>query len=231
MSTSPSPRATSLANPPIKTVLCLAAMASPSFAHATDDDIEFWFNPTVSVALDEDTTVKLETAQRFRRESQGRPDTYFFRLWAKQRVAKGLTLGGARERRIIDGRRDEIRSMQQAEGRYGVARMRLRLEQRFAQGSGGRMGLRVRARIGADIPLNGQETWFFSPDIESFITLRNSSPGGDIGKSEMRTQIAVAHKVSENLKIKAGYLMQYDLEQRDVDTVGHAPIVGIHFKF
>ena len=231
MSTSPSPRATSLANPPIKTVLCLAAMASPSFAHATDDDIEFWFNPTVSVALDEDTTVKLETAQRFRRESQGRPDTYFFRLWAKQRVAKGLTLGGALERRINDGRRDEIRSMQQAEGRYGVARMRLRLEQRFAQGSGGRMGLRVRARGGMAIPLDDTGQWTLNPDVETFITLRNSRRGGDIGKTEFRAQMMVGYRASDDLTIKAGYLLQYDLEQRVPDTMGHAPIVGVHFTF
>ncbi|MDJ0978809.1 MAG: DUF2490 domain-containing protein [Erythrobacter sp.] len=204
---------------------------TPCAAHATDDDIEFWFNPTIAVALDEDTSVKLETAQRLRRESEGRPDTYFFRLWAKQKVSSGLTLAGAVERRINDGRRDEVRTMQQATGRYSVARMRLRLEQRFAENSGGRMGLRVRARIGADIPLDGRKTWFFSPDIESFVTLRNSNPGGDIGKSEMRTQIAVAHKVSENLKLKAGYLMQYDLEQREVETVGHAPILGLHSTF
>ena len=50
----------------------------PVAAHATDDDLEFWFNPTISAALDKNTSVKLETAQRLRRESEGRPDTYFF---------------------------------------------------------------------------------------------------------------------------------------------------------
>jgi hypothetical protein len=121
--------------------------------------------------------------------------------------------------------------MQQVSGRYGFSRMRLRLEQRFAQNAAGRMGLRLRGRIGADIPLESSKTWFFSPDIESFVTLRNSSPGGDIGQSEMRVQLALTHKASETLTVKAGYLMQTNLEQREVDTVGHAPIVGLHFAF
>jgi len=211
--------------------IALPLAALPSAAHATDDDLEFWFNPTITVALDEDTAIKLETAQRLRRESQNRPDTYFFRLWAKQKVSKGIVVAGAAERRINDGRRDEVRTMQQVSGRYGVARMRLRLEQRFAENAGGRMGLRVRGRIGADIPINNDKTLFFSPDIESFVTLRNSNPGGDIGKSEMRTQIALTYEVSDHLRVKAGYLMQYDLEQREVDTVGHAPILGLAFRF
>ncbi|MEO1044040.1 MAG: DUF2490 domain-containing protein [Pseudomonadota bacterium] len=206
-------------------------MALPCAAHATDDDLEFWFNPTVAVALDEDTSVKLETAQRLRRESQGRPDTYFFRLWMKQRVSEELVLAGAVERRINDGRRDEIRTMQQVYGEYGIVGLRLRLEQRFAEGAGGRMGLRFRARAGVAIPLDESGSWTLNPDIESFVTFRNSSPGGDIGKTELRTQIAVVHRASDNLTLKLGYLMQYDLEQREVDTVGHAPIVGIHMSF
>ncbi|MEM1133775.1 MAG: DUF2490 domain-containing protein [Pseudomonadota bacterium] len=206
-------------------------MALPSAAYATDDDLEFWFNPTVAVALDEDTSVKLETAQRLRRESQGRPDTYFFRLWLRQQVEDDLEISGAIERRINDGRRDEIRSMQQAISHIGIVNVRLRLEQRFAEGAGGRMGLRLRSRVGVAIPLDEQGAWTLKPDIESFITFRNSNPGGDIGKTELRTQIAVAYQASDNLALKLGYLMQYDLEQREVDTVGHAPIVGIHFSF
>jgi len=213
----------------VSAFLGAAAASTPAFAG--DDDIEFWFNPTVSVALDEDTSVKLETAQRLRRASQGRPDTFFFRLWARQQVSPGIELAAAAERRINTGRRDEVRTMQQVSGRYGVSVMRLRLEQRFAENSGGRMGLRVRARIGADIPLDRARSWFFQPDIESFVTLRDSSPGGDIGMSEMRTQIALGYRASDHLRLKAGYLMQYDLEQREVDTVGHAPIIGVHFSF
>jgi hypothetical protein len=209
----------------------LAAFGLSTPAHATDDDIEFWFNPTIAFALDEDTSVKLETAQRLRRESQGRPDTFFYRLWARQQVSENIELAGAVEHRTNTGRRDETRTMQQVSARYGVSVMRLRLEQRFAEDAGGRMGLRVRARIGADIPLDRDKRLFFQPDIESFVTLRNSNPGGDIGMSEMRTQVALGYRASDHLKVKLGYLMQYDLEQREVDTVGHAPIIGLHFTF
>lgn len=219
---------------PSRAGLCACAtllLAHPSAAFATDDDIEFWFNPTVEVALDEDTSVKLETAQRLRRESQGRPDTFFFRLWAKQRVSENITLSGAIERRINTGRRDEVRAMQQVYGQAGIFNLRVRLEERFAQGAGGRMGLRVRARAGMAIPLESTGQWTLNPDVETFITLRNSNQGGDIGKTELRTQLKIGYRASERLTIKAGYLMQYDLERRDPDTVGHVPIVGLHFRF
>lgn len=206
-------------------------LSFPSAAFATDDDIEFWFNPTVAVALDEDTSFKLETAQRLRRESQGRPDTFFFRLWAKQRVSDGVVLSGAVERRINRGRRDEVRVMQQAYGEAGIFNLRVRLEERFAQGANGRMGLRVRARGGIAIPLDDTGQWTLNPDVETFITLRNSRRGGDIGKTEFRAQMKVGYRASDNLTIQAGYLLQYDLEQRVPDTVGHAPIVGLHFRF
>ena len=211
--------------------LAIAVGTLPSAASAADDDLEFWFNPTVTVALDADTSVKLETAQRLRRESQGRPDTFFFRLWAKQQITDQIELAGAIERRINDGRSDETRTMQQLSVKQGILRGRVRLEERFIGGDGGRLGLRLRTRIGAAIPLVERGRLTLNPDIETFLTLRDSSASGDLGKRELRAQIALGYKASKNLTVKAGYLIQYDLEEGARNTVGRAPILGLNFLF
>ncbi len=75
--------------------------------------MRIWLNPSVEVGLDDDTAFELETAQRFRSESDGRVDTYFFRGWVKQDIADNATLAGAVEYRINDGGSNEVRTIQQ----------------------------------------------------------------------------------------------------------------------
>lgn len=205
-----------------------AAAGLPSSARADDQDFEAWFNPVLIADLDEDTYLKLETAQRLRSAGRGREDTYFFRLWAWRKLDEGLRIGGAIERRINDGARDEIRAMQQVQSRMGIVHVRMRLEERFAQGANARMGLRLRSRAGIAIPLDRAESWHLKADAESFITLRNSFPPGDIGKTALRTQVYLAHRVNERLAVRFGYLRHHEIEPAEPDEVGHAPILGFY---
>ncbi|QIQ85627.1 DUF2490 domain-containing protein [Erythrobacter sp.] len=213
---------------PLLPLLAALLFLAPSAAHAADEDFEAWFNPVFVVDLDEDTYVKLETAQRLRSAGRGREDTYFFRLWAWRKLGDGMRVGGAIERRINDGKRDEIRAMQQVQSALGILRVRMRLEERFAQGAGARMGLRLRSRAGLAIPLDRAENWHLMADAESFITLRNSFPPGDIGKTALRTQVYLAHRVNERLSVRLGYLRHQEIEPAEPDEVGHAPILGFY---
>lgn len=208
-----------------------ALLALPMTAQASDDDAELWFNPTITVALDKDTSFKLDTAQRFRAASEGRVDTYFFRGWLQQKLSDEFTLGGAVEQRFNDGGRDELRLLQQVDGKHGILRTRLRLEQRFSEGRGGRMGLRVRPRAGVALPLGDAGQWAVGSDAELFWTLRGTSPGGDTGITGLRTQVALKYSVSENLELSATYLRQQDFEDSAPDTIGHAPLIGISYSF
>jgi hypothetical protein len=208
----------------------LVLVAWPGTASASDDAFEFWVNPSIAYELDKDTGIELETAQRLRSAADGRPDTFFFRLWVNQAVSDGATLSGAVERRINDGGRDETRTMQQLSLRHGVLRGRLRLEQRFVSDAD-RMGLRLRPRIGASVPLNGDGDWTLDGDAELFLTLRSTSRLGDQGLTGLRTQIGVGHDVSERLNLSIGYLRQQDIKPNGTDQVGHAPIVGIELSF
>lgn len=209
--------------------LPLVAIAAP--AQAADQDFELWLNPSIGFDLDDDTAVELETAQRFRDSGNGRPDTYFARFWLKQKVGDGITLAGAIEGRANDPGRDELRLMQQLSASSGIWRGRLRLEERFSEGRGGRMGLRLRPRVGIAVPLSDDGRWSFGTDAELFWTLRSTSPGGDTGVTGLRTQIGVGYDVSDTLSVSVKYLRQQDFEDNAPDEIGHVPLIGVEFAF
>lgn len=214
-------------------VLFLAAGALallPSTARANDEAFEFWLNPSISTDLDDDTGIEFETAQRFRSSADGRVDTYFGRLWWQQRMADHMTLGGAVERRINDGGRDETRTMQQLSTRHGLIRTRLRLEQRWVDGAE-QLGLRLRPRLGIAVPIDDAGRWSFGTDAELFLTLRSTSDGGDSGLTGLRTQIGVSFDATDALSISAVYLRQQDFEDDAPDVIGHAPLIGVEYAF
>ncbi|MDR6850685.1 hypothetical protein J2Y54_000178 [Sphingomonas sp. BE123] len=207
-----------------------AVMASAPAAVAQDDGFEVWLNPAASVALDADTGIEIETAQRFRDSGAGRPDTYFARLWINQDIAPDITLSGAVEQRVNDGDADETRLIQQLSTSHGILRTRLRLEQRFVAGAD-QMGVRLRPRLGVSVPLDTAGRWSFKSDAELFLTLRATDRGGSDGLTGLRTQVGVAHELSERLTISVAYLRQQDIRSARPDRVGHAPIIGIELGF
>lgn len=217
-----------------RTIIPLALASAPSAALAADDGFEFWLNPSVSVGLDEDTGIELETAQRFRDGDNGRVDTYFARLWVNQDLADNVTLSGAFEQRanasVNGGGNDETRLIQQLSTSHGILRTRLRLEQRFVENAD-RMGLRLRPRLGVKVPVGEDKRWAVKGDVELFFTLRSTRNGGDEGLTGLRTQIGVSYDVSDRLSLSAAYLRQQDINPGRTDQVGHAPLIGIEFAF
>lgn len=210
--------------------LPLALIAAPTAALASNEGFEFWLNPSAGVALDGDTGIELETAQRFRSDADGRVDTYFARLWLNQDLGEAATLSGALEQRINDGGADETRLIQQLSTRHGVLRTRLRLEQRFVDGAD-RMGLRLRPRLGLAVPLDEAGRWSFNTDAELFLTLRSNNRGGDHGLGGLRTQVGLSYEVSDRLELSLAYLRQQEIEDGGPDEIGHAPIIGIEYSF
>ncbi|MDN3644918.1 DUF2490 domain-containing protein [Pontixanthobacter aestiaquae] len=200
-------------------------------AVASDDAFELWLNPSISTDLDDDTSIELETAQRFRSAADGRVDTYFFRGWVKQQVSDEFTLAGAVEKRFNDGSSDELRTMQQLSGKHGIFRTRVRLEQRFVEDRGGRMGLRLRPRAGISLPLGDNGKWSVKTDAELFWTLRGTSPGSDTGITGLRTQIGTSYDISDQLSLSLTYLRQQSFRDNAPDRVGHAPLLGVEFSF
>lgn len=216
-----------------KPAIVLAAIFSvtaqaPAFAQ--EEGFEIWLNPSISRDLGNQRSLELETAQRLRDADDGRPDTYFFRLWLNQEAARGTTLSGAIERRINDGGTDETRLIQQLSTRHGIWRTRLRLEQRFVDNAD-QMGLRLRPRLGISVPLDEAKQWSFRSDAEVFLTLRATSPSGDEGLTGLRTQVGFGYKATDRLSVSFGYLRQQDMFSSRPDVIGHAPIIAVDFEF
>jgi hypothetical protein len=218
-----------LESPKLSLAAALAALVFHAPAAASDDAFELWLNPSVSFALDDDTGVELETAQRLRSRDDGRADTYFARLWINQDLSDNVTLSGAAERRVNSPGNDETRLIQQLSTKHGIVRTRLRLEQRFVDDR--RMGLRVRPRLGLNVPLGESSPWSFETNAELFLTLRSTSAGGDTGLTGLRTQIGASYDVSDNLSLSLAYLRQQSIEKGGPDEVGHAPLIGIELSF
>ena len=207
----------------------LCAAAAPALAN--DQDLEIWLNPRVEWGLDEDTSIELETGQRFRDADRGREDTYYFRLWLNQNVADNVEISGGVERGFNRPGRDELRFLEQVQTKHGIVRTRLRLEQRFSDGRGGRMGLRLRPRLGVSVPLNEEKTWDFGTNVELFWTLRGTSPTSDTGLTRIRTQIGVGHDLSDNVEVSLNYLFQKDIEENAPDRIAHVPLIGLKYSF
>ncbi len=216
----------------MRTAAIAAALIAgmPTAAIASNDAAEFWINPSVSVDLDDNTGIEIETAQRLRGESDGRVDTYFGRFWINQQVSDAVTLSTAVERRINVGGSDETRTMQQMSTRHGILRTRLRLEQRFVD-SAERMGLRLRPRVGVSIPLDEAERLSFKSDAELFVTLRANNPGSANGLTGLRTSVGFGYDITDRLSASIAYLRQQDIDRDGPDDVGHAPLFGIEFAF
>lgn len=207
----------------------LFALTIPAVAAAADDAPGLWLNPSVAVGLDADTAVEVETAQRFRNAADG-PDTYFLRLWLVQDLTDRLSIGGAVERRINDSGADETRLIQQLNGKSGIWRGRLRLEQRFVDGAA-QTAWRLRPRAGVNVPLDADKKWRGIGDAEGFFTLRSTRAGGQTGLTGLRTQIGVAHALTDQIGVSLTYLRNQDIIDGRPDRVGHAPLLAIEYAF
>lgn len=196
-------------------------------AAASDEALELWLNPAVAWSLDDRTDIRLETAQRLRPE--GRPDTYFARLWLNRKLTDAVTISGAMERRANEPGNDETRLIQQLSGKRGIWRGRLRLEQRFVDDQ--QTGHRLQPRLGVELPVGDGEHWKAFADGELFLTLRSTSAGGDTGLTAVRTRVGASYKVSDRLSLTLAYLRQQDIDRSGPDRVGHAPLIGVDLSF
>ena len=206
----------------------IAALALATPALASDEDMEFWFNPSVSKAVDGRTSVELETAQRFRKDP--RTDTYFVRGWIKRDDARDNTWGVGIEQRWNGPDQQEVRLLQQVGYELGPIDLRTRMEQRFVS-TDAQTGWRVRQRIGTSVPLGDSDTsWSLTADAELFVTLRSTDPDGQTGVTGLRTFVGFEREFGR-YEVSLGYLRQQDVRDNAPDRIGHAPFIGVGVAF
>lgn len=200
------------------TSLLLAAPAS-----AADHEFELWLNPRVSAAVAENTSIELDTAQRFRRDPV--PDTYYLRLSVNHELSEQFEVSGGVQRQW-DGDRRELRLVEQLGYRRGIFRGRTRLEQRFIRDAD-QTAWRLRQRVGVSVPLskaNGDLALI--ANAEGFFTLRPTSAGGDKGLTGVRTIVALEREFGK-VGVTLGYLRQQNVNSGAPDRIAHAPLIGI----
>ena len=206
----------------------IAALALATPALASDEDMEFWFNPSVSKAVDGRTSVELETAQRFRKDP--RTDTYFVRGWIKRDDARDNTWGVGIEQRWNGPDQQEVRLLQQVGYELGPIDLRTRMEQRFVS-TDAQTGWRVRQRIGTSVPLGDSDTsWSLTADAELFVTLRSTDPDGQTGVTGLRTFVGFEREFGR-YEVSLGYLRQQDVRDNAPDRIGYAPFIGVGVAF
>jgi hypothetical protein len=216
-----------------RAALCTALPATLSCAApalASDEAFELWIAPSLRGQLDDNTGLRLETAQRFRNSNDRRPDTYFARLWASQRVAQHFTLEGGIERRVNDGGSDETRLLQQLVAEHGIFRNRVRLEQRFVDRAA-QTGWRLRPEVGVRIDLDRDAKWFFRADAEFFFTLQATTPGGQTGFTEQRSQAGIGHRFGRHVSASLSYKRVQAIRPGRADVVGHIPMIHFDYNF
>ena len=210
----------------LATSIVALALATPALA--SDEDMEFWFNPSVSKAVRDGTSIELETAQRLRRDP--RTDTYFVRGWIKQDDAWDNSWGVGIEQRWNGPDQQEVRLLQQVGYQLGLIDFRTRMEQRFVS-TDPQTGWRVRQRIGTSVPLgDSEDSWSFAADAELVVTLRSTDPDGQTGVTGLRTFVGF-EKGFGRYDLSLGYLRQQDVRDNAPDRIGHAPFVGVEVAF
>lgn len=206
----------------------IAALSLATPALASDEDLEFWLNPSVSKAVGDRTSIELETAQRFRKDP--RNDTYFVRGWIKRDDARDNTWGVGIEQRWNGPDQREIRLLQQVSYELGPIDLRTRMEQRFVS-TDPQTGWRVRQRIGTSLPLGDSDnSWSLTADAELVVTLRNTDPDGQTGVTGLRTFLGVERGFGR-YDVSLGYLRQQDVRDNAPDRIGHAPFIGVDVAF
>ena len=211
---------TSLA--PLAVAACLFSAAP---ATAADHEFELWLNPSVSTALSENTSLELDTAQRFRRDPVA--DTYYLRLSVNHDLSDQFEVSGGVQRQW-DGDRRELRLIEQLGYRHGIFRGRTRLEQRFIR-NGDQTGWRLRQRVGVSVPLSkAKGDLTFIANAEGLFTLRPTSEGGDKGLTGVRTIVGLEREFGK-VGVTLGYLRQQNVNSGAPDRIAHAPLIGIEF--
>ena len=208
----------------------LLLVPTAALADDADDAAGLWMTPTAEFALDDDTAVEVEASVRLRSAAVG-PDSYLVRLWLNQQLSDAISVSGGIERRVNSGAAaNEIRLLQQASARTGIVRGRVRFEQRFIDGAG-QTALRLRTRLGVNVPLDTARNWRAVADAESFWTLQPALVGGQTGLTGLRTRIGGSHRVKDNFTLGVYYLRNQEILQGRRDRVTHAPLIGLDFSF
>lgn len=209
-------------------MLLAAACAAwqPSSAQANPEDTQLWLVGFVRGNLTDELFVTIDTSQRWRDPVFG-ADQQTFRITLEQKATDTIKLGGGVSW-FQTGAIGEARLHQQFRYTAGGLDLRTRLEQRWFEGAE-QTEWRLRQRV--------QYTHALVPGVralassEWFGILRARRARGTGGTEQVRTIIAVAFDVADNLDIQPSYLLQVTPRENRPDAISHVPQITLNYRF
>jgi hypothetical protein len=188
----------------------LVVLAVP-VARAQVVDEQLWSQANAIVALSQQDSVTLESIARFGDAADGLAHTEFggfFTHKPSKRVE--LALGYRHVQDYDHGRpvpnEERLRQMVTVALGAGLSG-RLRFEQRFSSG-GPAIGLRLRPRLGLDLPLSQGGLRLFATQ-EHFWNLNRTGWGQRRGYERVRHTLGLSFPLGEKLRADAGYLNEF----------------------
>lgn len=200
----------------MRSILIALPLLIAAPAVAQDPDSELWLTATGEVAVGENTSIEVESINRFSDDSGG---LYEIELAAgvEQQVGGGWWVGGGYVRVVnylrgnVTRTEDRLRVQGGFSTNAGPFKLsgRLRLERRAAS-TGDEIGYRLRPNIKAALPLGKSDFRLFAAH-ESFFPLDDTDWGENAGHDRMRNSVGVSWKASKAISVEGGYLHQYRL--------------------
>jgi hypothetical protein len=209
-------------------MLLAAACAAwqPSSALANPEDTQLWLVGFVRGNLSDELYLTIDTSQRWRDPVFG-ADQQTFRITLEQKATDTIKLGGGVSW-FQTGAIGEARLHQQFRYAKGGLDLRTRLEQRWFEGAE-QTEWRLRQRV--------QYTHPVAPGVralassEWFGILRSRRAAGTGGTEQVRTIIAVAFDISDQIDIQPSYLLQVTPRENRPDAISHVPQITLNYRF
>jgi hypothetical protein len=232
----------SSARPVSAALLALAALlarAPGARAYDLDQEVQLWgvFSTTFIRSVDGVRLIPyLEVQPRLHENSTRVSEVqhrvaFFVEPWDHLRLGAGFLYSA----RFTPQYTPEYRPYQEVslKDSWGGVRVhaRLRLEERFIEGSG-KVSMRLRARVGAAVPLGrvaGKELSFVAWE-EAFVNL-NDTPGRPQGFDQNRAFVGLGLRVAAGIQVQLGYMAQYGNHPGSADTLGHTLYLDVALTF
>lgn len=211
--------------------------ATPSAAHAQEQNAEMWVSATVSGPISGPLLGSVEATLRIDDANTSQP-TRVIRPMLGYKLSKPVSLwiGYTRIEQFPTGRprATENRLFQQVSwnmGEMGLIGLssRTRLEQRYFSNGGG-SAWRLREQLKATIPLHRTHVSIIVT-TEPFVTLQTSVPAANTGLEQWRNSLGVSVALSKSVAIEVGYLNRYIVRHNAPDKVDHVMPLALSYRF
>ena len=196
-------------------------------AQAHRDEMQYWASQSVTKAIDDATTLGLDTSERFLDTPTARHQ-YLARIVIDRRVAKGVDVGGGFTWSQIGGI-NEYRPFQQITFTRGLLSSRTRIEQRMFDNADGTVW-RLRERVQLAVPLDKDARWTMTVNGEGLFNLNAVNISRQTGLTQVRTLVGLRHAFNDHLSLALSYQRQQTLVRGGEDVVTHQPILAIALK-